>query len=382
MKLRLFLILLVSASLTRGATAREAFVPAQFEAAIEAAHEVGAEDHLLTITKITSMVENMNTGKVTVVSVTQLLDCKTGKLLSQSRCNPCEYNTAEFPRRPTDTYFVEYSWINGQNVARRKADMRREHFHRYFKLERLDGTDHQGSTYQYWRFDGRRGSPLVVHQAPKVELGVPVESPKPKYGPVERLEIFQGQTRRDEIIVPRLGDGRISLRAVAYAKLIDSDTLSQIDSFDPMWSASCGTLSSTKNKIIQFALKPNVDTCKVYLFDGRSGTRDSVVVKRPEKPKPSVRVVITFGKGKDADGVVLKGTRRKLELTVQAFNPDGSPLQDFRPEWSVTGGKVKFLDKTHKRRLRLHLDPGVTSAEVRARDPRSGAEDVFIIEVH
>lgn len=357
----------------------EAFVPAAYERMLEARHQAGED--VLEVQKITGQVENLSTGKVAVTSVTQVLDCKTGKLLSQRRCNPCEYNIAEWPRRPTDRWFAERSWTTGAEVSRRKAEMEMAHLRRYFKLERMDGVEHQGLTYAFWAFDGRRGTPLVEHPRQTVKVAKTVlKSEKPKYGPVQKIEIFQGPNKPDEIDAPA-GGGALHLRAVAYAAPVGQSVLSEVDTFTPLWSTSCARLSSTSAKEVVVTLEDDADRCTLHLYEGRTGVEDRVTIVRHKK-KPKVRVVITFEGGKEADGVVLKGDMREIELEAHAFDPAGQPLPEFRPEWGIACGKVEFLDGPAHRRLRLHLDAGVTRCEVHARETKSGAEDVFMIEVH
>lgn len=363
------------------ASAEEVFVPARYQEALEAAHVAGADDHVITVRKITSAVEDVNTGKVTVGSVTQVLDCKTGSLVSQSRCDPCEYNVAEWPGRPLDVWFAEESWPLGAEVTKRKAEMRMAHFARYFKLEREGGADHAGMRYAFWRFDGRRAVSAAptppAEPEPKPEAAPP-PPPEPKFGPVEKIEIFTGDTRPDEAFTPP-GEDRLSLRAVAWATPEGGTVASQVDAFKPMWSTSCGSISSASAKEIVFTLSPGVDACKVFLFEARTGKEDTLLVRRGKKT-PAVRLAITFEGGREADGVALTGTARNVELEAHAFDPAGTEIA-FTPEWSVEGGKVEFLDGDTHRRLRVYVDPGVDQATVRARDPKSGAEDSFLIRL-
>ncbi|MDF1565199.1 MAG: hypothetical protein P1V51_19335 [Deltaproteobacteria bacterium] len=357
-----------------------AFVPSEYEEGIEAAHQAGDGEHVLTVQKITSQIENLNTGKITVASVTQLLDCKTGKLVTQSRCDPCEYNVAEWPKRPLDTWFVERSWAGGSHVAREQARMQMEHFTRYFKLAPADGVEHQGFTYAFWSFDGRRGTPLVRKQPKEIKVAKEiVETAKPEYGPVQKIEIFEGPNKPDEIDYPTDG-GSLRFKAVAYAARTGQSELEPVESFSALWSASCATLSSTSAKEIIFTLKEDNERCKLHLYEGRTGAEDSVTVIR-RQTKPKVRVAITYEGGKEADGIALTGNIKRVQLAAQAFDPAGAPLPGFEPEWGIECGKVEWLDEGSKRRLKLHLDDDVKRCEVRARDPESGAEDVFLIEV-
>ncbi len=113
-RLVLFLALLAAGPAWAGTP----FVPSEYEASLRKEIERGAPDMVLTVRKITAAVEDLNRGKITVHSVTQILDVKTGKLVSQSRCDPCEYNLAEWPNRPREIWFAEESWPVGSTVRR------------------------------------------------------------------------------------------------------------------------------------------------------------------------------------------------------------------------------------------------------------------------
>lgn len=378
MLLRIVLTALTVPLLAQSAAAEEAFVPSRYQEAVAAAHVAGTDDHVITVRKITSAVENLNTGKITVFGVTQVLDCRTGNLVSQSRCDPCEYNVAQWPKRPTEQWFAEESWPVGSAVGRAKAQLRMEHFERYFKLGPLDGVDDRGMHHQFWSFDGRRPAGVVEAVAEVAPPPAPVEAPKPRYGPVECIDIFVNGNRPEEFTT-QPGEDRVTLKAVAWASQVGGMGTSQVEDFKPMWSTSCGSVSNASAKEIAFTLSPGLETCKVFLFEARTGREDAILVRRGRKV-PAVRLAITFEGGREADGVALTGSARSLELAVQAFDPAGTQL-NITPEWSVEGGKVEFLEEQGRRRLRVHVDPGTERAVVRARDPASGAEDTFLIEV-
>ncbi|RMG21157.1 MAG: hypothetical protein D6729_01400 [Deltaproteobacteria bacterium] len=372
-----FLWLLV---LPATALADTPFTPSAYEARIREAVERGEPDMVLTVRKITGAVEDLNRGKVSVSSVTQVLDVKTGKLLSQSRCNPCEYNLAEWPKRPLNLWFAEESWPVGSTVRRSKAQIRMKVFSDYFKLEPIDGTEHQGIVYAFWHFDGRRATPRRPKATAERPTPPPAEEPKkPKFGPVEKIEIFHGKTKPDEVTTEP-GEDSVALEAVAYARPEGGDLLVPIEDAKVFWSTSCGTVSPPKSPRITFRLRPGVDRCRVYVFEARTGKKDMVEVRRGEKPKPPVRLAITFEGGREADGVALTGSAREIELEVYAFNPAGERIFVFEPEWDVENAKVEFLDST-RQRLKVHVDEGVKEARVRVRDKLSGATDEFLIQV-
>jgi len=367
------------------ASAAAAFVPSEYRDSLERAHAEGASEHVLTVQKITSQLENLNTGKISVNSVTQLLDCKSGKLLSQSRCDPCEYNMAEWPKRPVDRWFTEHAFPQGATVARAQVEAQMNHFTRYFKLEKADGVEHQGFTYLFWSFDGRRGTPLIDPSATQAASGIKDQAStkvkderKVEFGPVQKIEIFNGPNRLDVVDYPT--DGRsLQLSAVAYAAPLGQSILSQVDSFSPMWSSSCGELSSKSAKQIVFTLKAGVDRCALHLYEGRTGREASVTVQRIQV-KPKTRVAITFEGGRDAEGVALTGNIRSVQLEAHAFNPEGQELPNFSPEWDIEGGQVEFLDGDARRKLKVHLDKNSSRCEVSLRDKESGAVDHFLIE--
>ena len=265
-------------------------------------------------------------------------------------------------------------------MARAKALILMSHFDRYFKLVRVDGTEKNGITYQFWKFEGRRGEPLPDADA-DAEKAKAEEKPKgPKYGPVEQVQIFFGQSKPDTVTTA-VGQDSVQLKAVAYAAPEGSTVLSEVPRFFPMWSASCGKISDPRQKQITFTLAADVSRCPVFLYEGMTGKHDMVTVVRGQRPRPPVRVAITFGGGREADGVVLKGGQRTLELEAHAFRPDGSEIQGFEPEWDVPCGKVELLDAPSKRRLKLHVAPGTRKCVIHARDPKTHASDEFLIQV-
>ena len=379
----MFVRALVFASLvavTLPAAAQDTFVPSRYKARIEAAHESDSPDHVLKVRILTHAVTNMSDGSVKVTGLTQILDGKTGKLVSQSRCSPCEEKATAWPDRPTGVWFTEASWPTGSTVARAKALILMSHFDRYFKLVRVDGTEKNGITYQFWKFEGRRGEPLPDADA-DAEKAKAEEKPKgPKYGPVEQVQIFFGQSKPDTVTTA-VGQDSVQLKAVAYAAPEGSTVLSEVPRFFPMWSASCGKISDPRQKQITFTLAADVSRCPVFLYEGMTGKHDMVTVVRGQRPRPPVRVAITFGGGREADGVVLKGGQRTLELEAHAFRPDGSEIQGFEPEWDVPCGKVELLDAPSKRRLKLHVAPGTRKCVIHARDPKTHASDEFLIQV-
>ncbi len=369
----MFVRALVFASLvavTFPATAQDTFVPSRYKAQIEAAHAADSQGHVLKVRILTHAVTNMSDGSVKVTGLTQILDGKTGNLVSQSRCSPCEEKATAWPDRPTGVWFTEASWPTGSTVARAKALMLMSHFDRYFKLVRMDGTEKNGITYQFWKFEGRRGVPLPDADADAEKAKAEAKPKGPKFGPVQQVQIFFGQSKPDTVTTA-VGEDSVQLKAVAYAAPEGSAVLSEVSHFFPMWSASCGKISDPRQKQITFTLAAGTDRCRVFLYEGMTGKHDQVTVVRGQRPRPPVRVAITFGGGREADGVVLQGGQNTLELEAHAFRPDGSENPGLRARVGRALREGRAPRRPEQAAPQAPRGPG----DPQVRHPRPGPQD-------
>ncbi len=357
------------------------FNPAEYDARLNAEHFARAPGHELTVRMIVSAVEDVNAGKVVVHGYTQVLDCKRPEMLSMTRCDPCEYPLAEWVRRPLDVWFVEKTWHEGSSVMRARALRRIAHFSNYFFLRPMEGVEHRGMVYQFWRFDGRRPSPAEVRHPPPPEPPPGVDADPPKeWDDIADVEIRYGDSRPEKITTP-VGERSVRLEARAYTQTDEGRRLTE--DFWPFWSSDCGSFSNSSGQDARetvFRLSGGVDECNVHLFEARTGERRKVVVERGREPPPPVRVAITFEGGREADGVVLSGSGRWVDLEAHAYNPEGEEILGFTPEWGVEGGRVEYRDE-ERTKLRVYVDEGASRAVVRARHPESGAEETFEIKV-
>ncbi len=359
----------------------ESFSPAEYDAQLNAEHFERAPGHDLTLQIIVSAEKDEESGKMVVWSFTQVLDCKRPEVLTVSRCDPCEYPVSEWVRRPKDVWFIEKSWHRDSSIRRARALRRIEHFRNYFFIEPMQGVEHRGMTHQFWRFDGRRPSPLEVRHPPAKEPpeGIDIDPPK-EWDDIDAIEIRYGDSQPEEITTP-VGERTVRLTARAYTKTEDGRRLT--DDFWPFWSSECGTFSRPSGqdaKETVFRLSGDADECNVHLFEARTAKREKVVVRLGREPPPPVRVAITFEGGREADGVVLSGSGRWVDLEAHAYNPDGEQILGFTPDWGVDGGRVEYLNEA-RTKLRVHVDEGESRAIVRARHSESGAEDTFEIKV-
>jgi hypothetical protein len=359
------------------------FNPAEFDARLQAEHFEGATGHEVTIRRIVSAVEDVNKGVVIVHGFTQVLDCKKPELLSTTRCDPCEYPLDEWVRRPLDVWFVEKTWHRGSSVMRARALRTVEHFNNYFNIRPMEGLEHRGMVHQFWRFDGRRPSPLEVRHPPPPEPppGLDAEPPK-EWDPVADVEIRYGDSQ-PERVTTAVGETSVRLTARAYTAREGQDGRRLTDDFWPFWASDCGSFSRRSGmdaKETVFRLEGNAEECNVHLYEARSGERRQLTVVRGKEPPPPVRVAITFEGGREGDGVVLSGTARFVQLEAHAYNPEGEEILGFQPEWSVDGGEAEFIDDS-RTRARVHIRDGSRRAMVRARHRDTGAEATFEIRL-
>ena len=356
--------------------AQEAFVPTRYAAGQDDLHRASQASHTLTVRKVSSAVENLTTGKVVVQGVTQVLNCSTGEMVQQERCDPCEYNLAEWAPRPLDTWVVEERWPEGAGVAEKQARLRVAHFNNFWKLGAEPQVQaHQGVVFAFWTFDGKRAAPLkpLDPQPAQAEAA----SPK-REGPVRRIEATHQGVPTGAKVATQPGEDRIVLGSQAYYE--GAGGVSRSQQYHPMWASSCASIANAKGKEATITLHPGEEQCKVYLYEGRSGVESIVLIERGKEP-PKIRLAITLANGREADGVALKGRTRKVVLRLKAFDGDDRRFDDIDPEWGIEGdAKVQFIDRKKKRHLRVVLDKGADRALVQVRDRISGATDEFVIE--
>lgn len=357
------------------------FDPAEYDAKLIEEHFERAPGHELTVQRIVSAEPDEDERYMVVWSYTLVLDCKRPEVISTTRCDPCEYPMHEWVRRPMDIWFIEKTWPREGGLERSKALRRIDHFNNYFMIRAMEGREHAGVIHQFWRFDGRRPSPLKVWHPPPPEPppGIDAEPPK-EWDEIAEIEILYGDSQPEHIVTP-VGERSISLEARAYTRSDDGRRLTE--DFWPFWSSDCGSFSNKSGEQARrtiFRLNDGVETCSLYLYEARTGERRKIEVELGQEPPPPVRVAITFEGGREADGVVLSGTAGWIDIEVHAYNPEGEEILGFEPEWSAEGATVEFLDDD-KTRLRVRVNEGVEKALIRARDTDSDAEDTFEIKI-
>ncbi|MFN7131089.1 MAG: hypothetical protein ACK4N5_03350, partial [Myxococcales bacterium] len=291
-----------------------------------------------------STLEDLNRGTTQVHWVRREYQCPTGELVNETRCAPCEVQTAEWVERPHDVWLTDLSFANEDQQAEAMATL--EHLKHFFELENRGGGEKAGVRHVFWAWDGKKKA------APEPSKAV-------------RVRMFVEENEATAAIV-RAGATGVEVVARAQHKGITGG-LEEFDGAKLTFTSACGTVKELGPGRVLYSLAPGVARCELKATAHPGGAVAAIGVTR------EAEVDIAY-QGQTPDHLVLEGADvLELDYLVR-----GTDVQKVRPAWSAKGGRLEVLEDGD--RVKFRLDRGADRAEIRLLDEVSGAGDVVTVQ--
>ena len=310
------------------------------------AHERGGVGHQLTVRKIDSAVEVLGKGTVQLFGARKVYDCKTGALVADFACDPCEIPLATYAQQPKDQWMATFMWKKGDDRDKESQLSLARHFAKYFDMYPAGGQDRGETELALWAFKGPRNA-----------------------GPqgIARIVMQAGGQKgvTTHTLPPGVQDLEVSADALSPAGLELDVPLS--------FSSACATVSPTGNRKAKVTLMAGKERCEIVAQSPNApGVKGALLVSR------AVKVEILYEKQK-VDELALPAGAGAVDLTAEVAVASATPDTTFQPDlqWMVEPGsgelKVLAADK-----VRFTLAKGAAKGTVVVRDAKSGAEDKVV----